>query len=191
MTYKILLAIISALTVLFIVVFCSSEPPEPETTPEVSFTMEPIDWEKRLVDAVLTGDHESGRQAASMLVVNYEDMVNLSRIMAAESGPDWPEWAIMAIGEVVLNRVASPDWPDTVTEVLSQTNPVQYDPYYTESWPELKPTEETVWLAYRLLTGERVLHDKTVVYQALFPQGEQTVLTYWDEHLNTTTYFCR
>jgi len=120
----------------------------------------------------------------------YMDAYLLAKIMQAEAGVDWPDWAVMCIGEVVLNRVASSDFPDTIHDVLHQVDPVQYEPVHTGAWESMEPDEDYIDLARRLLDGERVLNNPDVVWQALFPQGERTVMTYHDKVLNTTTYFC-
>jgi len=120
----------------------------------------------------------------------YADVYILAKIMQAESGIDWPDWAVMCIGEVVLNRVESEHFPDTVYGVIYQGNPVQYEPTTLESWRTLEPSEDNIDLARRLMDGERVIGDSSVVWQALFPQGTQTVVTYYDKALGTTTYFC-
>ena len=119
-----------------------------------------------------------------------EDVRNLAKIMQAESGIDWPDWAVLCIGEVVLNRVGSPLFPDSIFEVLHQGPPIQYAPVWELGWKELEPKEQYIDLAIRLLDGERVLKNPRVIWQALFPQGERTVLTYYDRALNSTTYFC-
>jgi hypothetical protein len=120
----------------------------------------------------------------------YDDVVELAKIMQAEAGVDWPDWAVMCIGEVVLNRVASSDFPDTIHDVLHQVDPVQYEPVHTGAWESMEPDEDYIDLARRLLDGERVLNNPDVVWQALFPQGDRTVMTFHDKILNTTTYFC-
>lgn len=120
----------------------------------------------------------------------YMDAYLLAKIMQAEAGVDWPDWAVMCIGEVVLNRVEHDGFPNTISEVLYQKNPVQYAPVQESSWNDMEPGEEYIDLARRLLDGERVLNNPDVVWQALFPQGERTVMTYHDKVLNTTTYFC-
>lgn len=68
---------------------------------------------------------------------------------------------------------------------------MQYEPVYQNDWADIRPVEQTVRLAMKLLQGERVLKDPCIVFQALFPQGEYTVVTYYDADLDTTTYFCR
>lgn len=142
--------------------------------------------EEALVKAVVALDSEAG--LAVDCGIAYTDLLELSRIMMAEKGPYWPESFVMAIGEVVLNRVASPEYPDTITKVLRQSG--QYETPLTQTWVEIRPTEEVVRMALRLLKGERVLNDPRVVFQALFPQGSKTVLEYTDVYLDNTTYFC-
>ncbi len=121
-----------------------------------------------------------------------EDVILLARIMQEEDGKDWPDAMIMAIGEVVLNRVASPEFPDTIREVLYQDDGgfVQYAPVQAAGWESIEPEARYIELAERLLAGERVLDDPQVVYQALFEQGRGTVLTYHDFYVGTDTFFC-
>lgn len=123
---------------------------------------------------------------------NAEDVRLLAKIMDAEDGYNWPDAMILCIGEVVLNRVASPEFPDTVREVLYQADGgyVQYAPVHSAAWATSEPTEHYVELAKRLLDGERVLNDPAIIYQALFEQGRGTVMTYHDFYLGSTTYFC-
>lgn len=88
---------------------------------------------------------------------SYDDQVYwLSRIISAESRGECWEGKI-AVGNVVLNRVASPDFPDTIYGVIfddrwgGQFEPVRngtvYDP----------PTEESVRAAIACLAGENTV----------------------------------
>jgi len=169
----------------------SAQALEPEPTPEshlivVTPTPAPTDPEEALIQAVLACDHEAGLKIE--YEVDYNDLYDLSRIMQAEKGPCWPDMFIMAIGEVVLNRVESPEFPDSIHEVIYQ--PGQYEPAEDGSLEYTHPDENTVRLAMRLLQGERVLEDPQVIFQALFPQGRGSKVEYTDEILGTTTYFC-
>lgn len=189
---KLLLFFLVVLVLVVSLRFCSKgEPMEESPQFRTSFEMTPPpdadNSDAALVAAVLNADPETGMKIENN--VSYSDLLNLSRIMAAESGPNWPEWAVMAIGEVVLNRVASPEFPNTISEVLAQPN--QYEPVLKNSWVDIRPDERTVWLAFELLNGERVLNDPSVVFQALFEQGSSVAVEYIDEDLGTTTYFCR
>lgn len=95
------------------------------------------------------------------------------------------------VGEVVLNRVASDRYPDTITEVLLQR--AQYGRLHWTGlvWPERASTaaemhavERAYDCAVQVLTGDRLLPTDTI-YQAEFPQGTETLA-----HVDGF-YFCR
>ena len=161
-------------------------------TPEPAATPEPINWKENMVNAVCHADDRGGLEAEYALdgAVKYDDLYLLAKIIAWESGPNWDDQGVMAIGEVVLNRVASPEFPDSIREVLYQKDPMQYEPVWAEGWEDYIPPERYVRLALRLLEGERAFHDPTIVFQALFPQGSGIAFTYHDESLDNDTYFC-
>ena len=144
----------------------------------------------RLVYAATIGASEAGSQYADKVGVDYDDLIMLARIMQLESGIDWPDNMCMAIGEVVLNRVASPEFPNTIREVLYQTDPMQYAPVWTSEWEVTVPDARFVELSLRLLQGERVIADGRVVFQALFTQGSGIAFSFYDETFGSTTYFC-
>ena len=161
-------------------------------TPEPTATPEPIDWREVMVNAVCHADRRGGLEAEYALgeTIRYEDLYLLAKIIVWECGPNWEDQGVMAIGEVVLNRVASPEFPNTIRAVLYQKEPMQYEPVWTEGWEDYVPPERYVRLAMRLLEGERVLNDPSIVFQALFPQGSGIAFTYHDDDLNNDTYFC-
>lgn len=87
-----------------------------------------------------------------------EDLYWLSRIISAESrGESWE--GKIAVGNVVLNRVASPDFPDTIRGVIfddrwgGQFEPVRNGTIYNT------PTEESVQAALACLNGENTAGD--------------------------------
>ncbi len=164
--------------------------PTPEPTPTV--TPEPIDWREVMVNAVCHADAHGGLEAENALggAIKYDDLYLLAKIISWESGPDWRDWGILAIGEVVLNRVASPEFPNTIRDVIYQTDPIQYEPVWSDGWEDYIPSERYVRLALRLLDGECVFNDPSIVFQALFPQGSGTVCAYHDDDLDNDTYFC-
>ena len=112
----------------------------------------------------------------------------LAMALQKESGVDWPDWAVIMIGEVVMHRVAWHECPDTIKGVLLQ--PGQYEPFFGDFEPFM-PEQRYIELAKRVMSGESYLTDPDILYQALFPQGSQTVVTYYDPVLGTTTYFCK
>ena len=92
----------------------------------------------------------------------------------------------MAVGEVLLNRVASPEFPNTVEECIYQ--PGQYYPKNSSYFKKLLPWERETRLAWRLLEGERHLKP-SVVFQANFTQGSGVFKSFYDKYLGWT-YIC-
>lgn len=130
-------------------------------------------------------------------ILPSEDVTLLAKIMQEEDGHDWPDSMIMLIGEVVLNRVASPEYPDTIRDVLYEVDYdangreyIQYAPVHYESWDRITLEDHYIELAERLLDGERVIGNPQIVYQATFEQGRGTVLSFHDFYIGSTTYFC-
>ncbi len=158
------------------------------------------DYLEEMVSAVVEADYERGEAAAEArnetlrllraeeTAFEFEELLLLSRIMYAEAGSVWlsDEWK-MCVGEVVLNRVASPEFPDTIREVLEQ--PGQYYGKNCRYFDTLRPSELCVRLAVRLLRGERVMDEPSVVFQANFRQGGGVFAEYRDQQLGST-FFC-
>lgn len=123
-----------------------------------------------------------------------EELETLALIIYQEAGADYCSNEIrQMVGEVVLNRVASPLYPDTLHEVATQ--PSQYGLLHWTGlvWPERAQYDceaHAVARAYECAeallseTVERLLPED-VIYQAEFPQGSETV-EYFDGF-----YFCR
>jgi hypothetical protein len=148
----------------------------------------------------LTGDVEAG-EAAEMernskiaeRGLNYpeicfEELYELSKVITNEAGSDWlsEEWKMM-VGEVVLNRVASLEFPDTVLEVIHQRG--QYQGANTDYFQRLTPYQDCVDIAARLLNGERIINDPSVVFQSSHILGSGIYREMYDETLGYT-YFC-
>ena len=119
--------------------------------------------------------------------VDFEELWLLSKIIYAEAGSVWlpMEWK-MAVGEVVLNRMASPEFPDTMREVLEQ--PGQYYGKGSRYFDGLKPSPECAEAARRL-EGERVLSEPGVVFQSNYRLGSGVYLELRDKYLGST-YLC-
>jgi len=158
-----------------------------------------VDYASLMVTAAVTGDYEAGvaaQQSRDEKIVamgldeksyTFEDLMLISKIIYAEAGSEWlsDEWK-MCVGEVVLNRVASPEFPNTIKEVLEQ--PGQYYGANSRYFNNLLPSERCVTCAMRLLNGERLL-EPSVVFQANFTQGGGTHTAIYDKYLDLT-YFC-
>ena len=159
-----------------------------------------VDYSQIMISAAVAGDYETGRAAddarnakiadlgLATAAVDFDELMLLSKIMYAEAGSVWlsDEWK-MCVGEVVLNRVASPEFPNTISEVLTQKG--QYYGANSRYFNSLLPSETCVRLALRLLNGERVMNDPAVVFQANFKHGSGTHTAVYDKYLGWT-YFC-
>lgn len=153
-----------------------------------------------MIDAAVEGDIDKGQQAqlsrdekiesmeTEYTQVDFDDMYLLAKVIQAEAGSEWlsDEWK-MAVGEVVLNRVASPEFPNTLEEVVYQ--PGQYYGKNNSYFNSLLPSERCVEAAARLLGGERVMDEPSVVFQSNGKQGSGVFLELVDSQLGTT-YLC-
>lgn len=113
-----------------------------------------VTWDQTSQTARLT----TGNGVPAPAGYNQEDLYWLSRIISAESRGE-PMKGKLAVGTVVLNRVASDQFPNTVKEVIfddrwgGQFQPVRNGTVYHE------PTEESVIAAKLCLEGAREAGD--------------------------------
>lgn len=166
---------------------------------EMQEIIDNVDYSEIMIVSAINGDVVTGTQAEqdrnakidkqglSYPKIKFNDLFLVSKIMTAEAGSYWlsDEWK-MAVGEVLLNRVASPEFPDTVEECIYQSG--QYYPKSSSYFKKLLPWERETRLAWRLLEGERHL-EPSVVFQANFIQGGGTFKSFYDKYLGWT-YFC-
>lgn len=159
-----------------------------------------VDYAEIMQECALVGDMETGRDAAMRRdakidalgleygKVDFDELYLISKIITSEAGSYWlpREWKL-SVGEVVLNRVASTEFPNTVADVIYQRG--QYHGSNSRYFQRLLPYEDCVEAAWALLNGERVLCDRSVVFQANFSQGGGIAVKYYDALLGST-YFC-
>lgn len=121
-----------------------------------------------------------------------EDLEMLALVIYQEAGGDaCSDETRLMVGNVVMNRVASDLFPDTIEEVLLQKR--QYGRLHWTGlvWPERASQSveaHAVQRAYdcaeRVLNGERLLPED-VIWQAEFKQGTEVVAE------QDGFYFCR
>ena len=102
-------------------------------------------------------------------VVSNKDILNLARIIQAENGGHKDDEALLLTGVVVLKRVKSKHYPDTIIGVISQNG--QYSTYSDgKFWNE--PSKRSMMIAKKLLSTN-IVHDypDNLVFQAEFEQG--------------------
>lgn len=80
-----------------------------------------------------------------------EDLMLLAKIIYVEAGHEPLEGQI-AVGEVILNRVKDPRFPDTIKEVIYQ--PGQFPPALNGTLDGVKPSDEAILAAQRAMAGE-------------------------------------
>ncbi len=116
-----------------------------------------------------------------------EDLSLLSRVIYAEVGCTWiPDWVQRMVGSVVLNRVESSLYPNTIKEVIYQ--PGQYSPTWNGSINNT-PDSRTVANARYLLENGSIC-PRNVTGQNSIITGSGVYQSYHDSVLGTTVYFC-
>ena len=118
------------------------------------------------------------------LPYSENDLYVLSHIISAEAG-NCSEEMMIAVGSVVLNRVADERFPDTIYDVVFQ--PGQYSPTWNGAF-YAEPTEAACKVAKTLLEEGPTI-DPSVVWQAEFVQGEGIYKTVTSP-LGIVMYFC-
>ncbi len=116
-----------------------------------------------------------------------EDVDLLARLIYCEMGCTWiPDEQQRNVGSVVLNRIASPLYPNTLREVIYQ--PGQYSPAGSGWLETVTPDERTIENAKWLLENGSIL-PAGVLGQSTVAQGA-VHCSYYDSYLGTTTYYC-
>jgi hypothetical protein len=127
--------------------------------------------------------HQRVRQPSKMYT--RENIEYLSKIIMHEAGNTESDRTSYLVGVVVLKRVKSKLFPDTVKEVLLQDNPRQY--MSQAEFDRVKPNERSVEIAEELLIkGFKGIkkYPNDLLYHANFTQG--SVYEY-----SEGIYFCR
>lgn len=112
-----------------------------------------VDWSREAGVSLTPG---SGKAAAPAYTA--EELYWLSRIISAESRGE-PLLGKIAVGTVVLNRVASEEFPDNIRDVIFDRKwGVQFQPVANGTVYDA-PTEESVLAAKLVLEGARAAGD--------------------------------
>lgn len=145
-----------------------------------------MEYKKLILGAVLAAVMScSAMGAETEAEYSEDDLYILSHIINAEAGDDnCSHEHRIAVGSVVLNRVASDEFPDTIYDVVWQ--PGQYSPTWNGSYYR-EPSEDSIEVAKMLLeNGSQIPED--CVFQAEFPQGSGE----WNHYktIYGITYIC-
>lgn len=112
------------------------------------------------------------------------DLNLLAQVIYAEAGCYWiPDYVQLYVGSVVLNRVDSDIYPDTIEDVL-------YDPgqYVPDSFEYATPDERTILNARQLLENGSIL-PPDVLGQNGDATGDRIYCQYYDPYIGSTIYF--
>lgn len=90
-----------------------------------------------------------------------EDIQLLAKIIQVEAGHESDKGKI-AVGNVVMNRVESDQFPDTIEEVIYQ--PGQFPPALNGKLDNLEPSESSKEAAVKVLSGERIANHALYFY---------------------------
>ena len=114
--------------------------------------------------------------------ISDEDYEVLLRIVEAEAGSEDIEGRMLVAG-VVLNRVNSEAFPDTVKEVVFQreNGTAQFSPAYSGRYDKVIVSEETIEAVERVLCGEDI--SEGALYFASRKYANSDKMRWFDEKL--------
>lgn len=157
-----------------------------------------IDYAALMIEAAANGNIEVGREYERLRnlkkdyfgikdSVTFDDLYLLAKIVEVEAGASWMEIEHKRlVASVVLNRIASPEFPNTMREVFYQRG--QYQLAGTKYFEKLVPSESSAKEALYVLQYGSIA-PKSVVFQAEFRQGSGVYKKFSPAKLGTT-YFC-
>ena len=120
-----------------------------------------VEWDPYLGGASVTSANAA---------YDAEDLYWLSRIINAESGGE-PMSGQIAVGNVVLNRVKSQEFPDTIPGVIfDRKHAVQFEPVENGTIYRT-PSSKSVEAAMRVLDGENTVGEALYFYAPALSQG--------------------
>lgn len=167
---------------------CARKPEEPEP-----------DYPAIMAQAAQEGDVEKGRLAGELYIMSREEkgqeppdfdfdqLYLLSRAIHCKYGHyRYSDELRMCAGEVILNRMDSPEYPDSMEAVLFQQGQCsELDMEEFESC--LEPSRACVQTALRLLQGERMLEPEVVLETHYPAKGVYAV--FCDDLLGNTYFY--
>lgn len=115
---------------------------------------------------------EQAAQAAWSYTVSKEDLLLLQKIVMAEAEGE-PYEGKVAVANVVLNRLRSANFPDTIKEVIYQKR--QFSPVANGRLKRVQPNKESVDAVNAALSGVKEVPDNTYFFLSLKLAQDLTV----------------
>jgi N-acetylmuramoyl-L-alanine amidase len=152
----------------------------------VTFTPKPAD---EIVAACVAGDTETGESAVDGHVdISFDELLLVCKVVTNEAGSDWlSDEHQQLVASVLLNRVASPEFPDTISECVYQ--PGQYYGVKSKRFQALLPDERTAENVLYVIQNGGIAPPSVVFQSGNKRQGSGVWKSIEDEIL-PTTYFC-
>ena len=121
-------------------------------------------------------------QRNSKYQLTEKELEVLLRIVEAEAGCEDEEGKLL-VANVILNRLNSPKFPDSITEIVFQreNGVAQFSPAYDGSYACAEVSEETVKAVGRALKGEDI--SDGAMYFAARKYAEDDRMRWFDEKL--------
>lgn len=146
-------------------------------TEEIETLIETIETKDNTIEKLtseiegLTSEVEKLEKEAKTVAVspsyyfNDSEIDLLYRLVEAEAGGESIQGRI-AVANVVLNRIKSDNYPDTIHDVIYQRN--QFEVVNIGTIDTKIPSEETIDAVNRALAGEKVVPDSVVMFWATY-----------------------
>lgn len=145
-------------------------------------------FETNFFDGSMTLGEIRYEMGISAYIYSDYELTLLAKLIDLEMGASWaPDWAKKAVGSVVLNRVNSPSFPNSIKDVIFQ--PGQYYSCDSKLFLSRVPSQKSMDIAKELLNKGGTL-PSNVIFQANFRQGSGVYSSYYDPVLGNWTYFC-
>ena len=154
---RLLILVFAALTAINALVFLGEDAPEEQRIQPQSIAAPAMEEPKVLIESRFNG----------WIQLTDEDMDELASLIWLEARGE-PEAGQQAVAEVVLNRVLSADFPDSVHEVIYQDDQFEPAPYMDTA----EPTETQYEAIRKAMTGKNIIPDD-VVYFATEPENDR------------------
>lgn len=115
---------------------------------------------------------EQQAEATWSYAVSEEDLLLLQKIVMAEAEGE-PYQGKVAVANVVLNRLRSANFPDTIYEVIYQKS--QFSPVANGRLQRVKPNEDSIKAVNAALSGVKEVTDDTYFFLSLQLAQDLTV----------------
>lgn len=117
-------------------------------------------------------NQEQQAEATWSYAVSEEDLLLLQKIVMAEAEGE-PYQGKVAVANVVLNRLRSANFPDTIYEVIYQKS--QFSPVANGRLKRVKPNEDSIKAVNAALSGVKEVTDDTYFFLSLQLAQDLTV----------------